>query len=101
MSSDTDLAFRKQMLLQRSAVQRQVLGVQVKQVLAPAVAVAQQARAWRQWVREHPALSAGLALGVGAALAAWRPVSWRRLWPLVPRALALWQMWQGIRSAQA
>jgi hypothetical protein len=97
MSSTDELAFRRQLLLQRSAVQREVLAVQVTRLLAPVVDLAHQARAGRRWVGEHPALAAGVAVGVGAAVAVWRP---GRLLRWVPQALAVWQVWQRIRSAQ-
>lgn len=97
MSKTHDLALRKQLLLQRSSVQREVLAMQVTRVLAPLVGLAHQARAGRRWVSEHPALAAGVAVGVGAAVAAWKP---GRLWHLVPQALALWRVWQRLRSAQ-
>jgi len=38
-----------------------------------------------------------VAVGVGAAVAVWRP---GHLLRLVPQALAVWQVWQRIRSAQ-
>jgi hypothetical protein len=94
MSDQNDLALRKQMLLQRSAVQRHVLALQVGHALRPAVSVVHQARVAGQWVRAHPALVAGVAAG----LLAWRP---KAVWGLLPRAWSLWQLWQRLRSAQS
>jgi hypothetical protein len=102
-SHDDEIALRKQVLTQRSAVQRMVLAVQVSQAVAPVVALADQARAGRQWVREHPALATWLAVAAGGALVAWRPRHGGRLgllWRLVPQALRLHQVWQRVRAAQ-
>jgi YqjK-like protein len=94
MTEMSDLALRKRMLVQRSAVQRHVLALQLDHALRPAVSVVHQARVAGQWVRAHPALVAGVA----AALLVWRP---KAVWGLLPRAWSLWQLWQRLRSAQA
>lgn len=94
MPNLSTLALRKQMLLQRSAVQRHLLALQVTHALQPAVSVVHQARVAGQWVRGHPAL----LVGVAAVLVAWRP---KAVWGLLPKALSLWQVWQRLRSSQA
>jgi len=93
MSDQSPLALRKQMLLQRSAVQRHLLALQVAHALQPAISVVHQARVAGQWVRAHPAL----VVGTAAALMAWRP---KAVWGLLPRAWSLWQLWQRMRSTQ-
>lgn len=93
MPNLSTLALRKQMLLQRSAVQRHLLALQVTHALQPAVSAVHQARVAGQWVREHPAL----LVGVAAALLAWRP---KAVWGLLPKALSFWQVWQRLRSSQ-
>lgn len=96
-----DLRLRKLMLLQRSAVQRQMLAIQTRQVIAPAVRVADRVKAGGQWVRAHPALVAGVA----ALLLAWRPKAvlgiaarslglWQTGRRVLPLALRLWGQWQ-------
>jgi hypothetical protein len=97
MSDNDELVFRKRLILQRSALLREVLAVQVTRWLAPVVGLAHQARAGQRWVAEHPGAAAGAAVLVGAAVVACRP---GRLWRLVPQALALWQVWQRIRLPQ-
>jgi YqjK-like protein len=94
MTEMSDLALRKRMLVQRSAVQRHVLALQVDHALRPAVSVVHQARVAGMWVRAHPAL----VVGVAAGLLAWRP---KVVWGLLPRAWSLWQLWQRLRSTQA
>jgi hypothetical protein len=87
-----DLAMRKLLLQQRSAVLRQVLAVQVNQTLAPALGVAQRVQAGGQWLRRHPAL----VVGAAAALLVWQPKGifrWGR------RLIWAWQTWQHIRAA--
>lgn len=99
--SGDDLRLRKAMLIQRSAVQRQMLGVQTRQLVAPVVRTLGRVQASGQWVREHPALVAGVA----AVFLAWRPRAVMGLvargiglWPTIrrvlPLALRLWTQWQ-------
>ena len=85
-----DLQLRKLMLLQRSAVQRQMLAIQARQIMAPAVRVADRVRAGGQWVRAHPALVAGAA----ALMLAWRP---KAVLGLAARSLGL-SRWQTFRT---
>ncbi len=101
LASRNDLRLRKLMLQQRSAVQRQMLGIQVRQVVAPTVRVLDRVKAGGQWVRAHPALIAGVA----ALVLAWRPKAvlgmaarslglWQTARRLAPAALRLWGLWQ-------
>ena len=96
-----DLQLRKLMLLQRSAVQRQMLAIQARQIMAPAVRVADRVKAGGQWVRAHPALVAGAA----ALMLAWRPKAvlglaarslglWSTVRRVLPLAVRLWGQWQ-------
>ena len=96
-----DLQLRKLMLLQRSAVQRQMLAIQARQIMAPAGRVADRVRAGGQWVRAHPALVAGAA----ALMLAWRPKAvlglaarslglWSTVRRVLPLAVRLWGQWQ-------
>ena len=105
-SSHDDLRLRKLMLQQRSAVQRQILGIQSRQLLAPVVQTVVRVKAGGQWVREHPALVAGLA----AVLVAWRPKAvlglaarslgwWSTVRRVLPVAVRLWAQWRQ-RSSQ-
>jgi len=105
-ASHDDLRLRKLMLQQRSAVQRQILGIQSRQLLAPVVQTVGRVKAGGQWVREHPALVAGLA----AVLVAWRPKAvlglaarslgwWSTARRVLPVAVRLWAQWQQ-RSSQ-
>lgn len=100
-ASPDDLRLRKLMLLQRSAVQRQMLAIQARQVMAPAVRVADRVKAGGQWVRAHP----GLVAGVGVFLLAWRPKAvlslaarslglWSTVRRVLPLAVRLWGQWQ-------
>lgn len=100
-SPHDDLRLRKLMLQQRSAVQRQVLAIQSRQLLAPVARTVGRVKAGGQWVREHPALLAGVA----ALLLAWRPKAvlglaarslglWSTVRRVLPVALRLWAQWQ-------
>lgn len=99
--SGDDLRLRKAMLIQRSAVQRQMLGIQTRQILAPAVRTLDRVQVGGKWVREHPAL----VVGVAALFLAWRPRAvlglvgrcvglWPTIRQVLPVALRLWTQWQ-------
>lgn len=100
-ASRDDLRLRKLMLRQRSAVQRQMLGIQSRQLLAPVARTVGRVKAGGEWVRAHPALVAGLA----ALLVAWRPKAvlglaarslglWSTVRRVLPVAVRLWTQWQ-------
>jgi len=106
-SRDDDLRLRKLMLQQRSAVQRQVLGIQVRQLMSPAVRVANRVKAGGLWVKTHPAWVAGAV----ALLVVWRPKAvlglaapclglWSTARRVLPLAVRLWSQWQQ-RSARS
>jgi hypothetical protein len=84
VSSTQELATRKLLLRQRSAVLRHVLAVQVNQTLAPALRVADQVQAGGRWLRGHPAL----VVAAAAALLVWRPSA---ILSMVSRGLWLWR----------
>lgn len=86
---DAELAVRKQKLLIRSAELRVTLAHQAQVVRAP-LAVADQAVAGAQWLRDHPAWP----LGTMAVLAALRPRRALR-W-----AMRLWWGWQTYAKAR-
>lgn len=97
---EDDLKLRKLMLQQRSAVLRQMLAIQARQVISPAVHVADKAKSGGRWVRQNPLLIAGAA----ALLMAWRPNAllggvartlglWQTGRRLLPLALRLWDRW--------
>jgi hypothetical protein len=96
-----DLRLRKLMLLQRSAVQRQMVAIQTKRLMAPLVQTVDRVQAGGQWVREHPALVAGVA----ALVLAWRPRAvlglaarslglWSTVRRVLPIAIRLWAQWK-------
>lgn len=87
---DEDLATRKLILQQRSAIQRQMLAIQLKRTLGPALQTADRLQAGGAWAKRHPVLVAGVA----AALLAWRP---RVILGAAGRAWALWQTWQRVQ----
>lgn len=82
-----ELALRKRMLRQRSAVLRRTLAGQVNAQVAPVVSLADKALVAGRWLRQHPYL----LVGAGVALAFWRPAGLTRL---AGRGLWLWQAWQ-------
>jgi hypothetical protein len=96
-----DLRLRKLMLQQRSAVQRQMLAIQTKRLMAPLVQTVGRVQAGGQWVREHPAVVAGVA----ALVLAWRPRAvlglaarslglWSTVRRVLPIAIRLWAQWK-------
>ncbi len=83
----TELALRRHMLQQRSAVLRHTLAIQVNSNLAPWALMADRACATGRWLWRHPTwLVAG-----AVALAVWQPKSLSRL---AGRGLLIWQAWQ-------
>lgn len=93
MTSSQELATRKLLLQQRSAVLRHVLALQVNQTLAPAMRVADQLQSGGRWLRGHPAL----VVGAAAALLVWRP---RAILSMAGRGLWLWQTWQHLTQTK-
>lgn len=82
----TELALRKRLLLQRSAVLRLQLAIQVGEHVAPVLRMGDRVVASGQWLRRHPAWLVGAAV----ALLVWRPkglVSW------AGRGVWAWQAW--------
>jgi hypothetical protein len=99
-----ELADKKQMLRQRSALLREAFAQQVGQGLAPALGMADRAMAVVQWVRRHPIL----LLAPVVALLVWRPrvlggavggglVASATVW--AGRGLWLWRTWGRLRPA--
>ena len=84
---DIDLATRKLILQQRSAVLRELLAVQLAQTVAPVIQTADRVEAGGKWIKRHPVWIAALALG----LMVWRP---RGAFKWAGKAWALWQTWQ-------
>ena len=84
---DMDLATRKLLLQQRSAVLRELLAVQLSQTVAPVIHTADRVQAGSQWIKRHPVWVAAVALG----LMVWRP---RGAFKWAGKAWALWQTWQ-------
>lgn len=89
LPADTDLATRKLLLQQRSAVLRELLSVQVSQTVAPVLNAADRIQAGGHWMKQHPALLAAVAVG----LLAWRP---RGALKWAGKGWTLWQTWQRI-----
>ena len=89
-----DLQLRKLMLLQRSAVQRQMLAIQARQIIAPAVRVADRVRAGGHWVRAHPALVLAWRPKAVLGLAARSLGLWSTVRRVLPLAVRLWGQWQ-------
>lgn len=85
-----ELALRKRMLQQRSAVLRHAFAIQVNAKVAPVAGMADRALSTGRWLSQHPYwLVAG-----AVALAVWRPKGVARL---AGRGLSLWQGWQRLR----
>jgi YqjK-like protein len=81
-----ELALKKRILQQRSAVLRRTFAAQVAQGVAPVLGGADRAIAAGRWLKQHPALLAGAAV----ALLVWRP---KGMVMLAGRGLWLWQTW--------
>ncbi|HRH30249.1 MAG TPA: YqjK family protein [Aquabacterium sp.] len=88
-----DLATRKLLLQQRSAVLRHVLAMQVNQTLAPALKVADHLQSGGRWLRGHPAL----VVAAAAALMVWRP---RAILSVAGRGWWAWQAWQRLTQSR-
>lgn len=85
-----ELALRKRMLQQRSAVLRHTFAIQVNAKVAPMAGMADRALSTGRWLSKHPYwLVAG-----AVALAVWRPKGVARL---AGRGLSLWQGWLRLR----
>jgi YqjK-like protein len=83
----TELALRKRMLQQRSAVLRHTFAIQFRSEVAPLAGVADRAFAAGRWMWRHP-----LLLVAGAvAVTVWRPNGLSRL---AGRGLLVWRAWQ-------
>ena len=84
-----ELALKKQRLQYRSAEQRRELARGLMP-LVPAFALVETVRSWARWVREHPAISAGVLVAIFVT----RPrsaVRWAR------RTWWAWQTWSKLR----
>jgi hypothetical protein len=86
----SELALKKRMLQQRSAVLRHAFALQVNAKVAPVAGMADRALSAGRWLGRHPY---GL-LAVAVALTVWRPSGMTRL---AERGLWLWQTWQRLR----
>lgn len=89
-----EIAVQRGRLIERIAVQRAALGMQLKPVshalgIVDRVVVA--TRAGASYVRQHPAIVGGLA----ALLAVIRP---RRAWRWGRRGFVAWRSWRAIRE---
>ncbi|MGE5451631.1 MAG: YqjK family protein [Acidobacteriota bacterium] len=105
LAGQADLATRKLLLQQRSAVLRELLSVQLAQSIEPALTAADRVQAGGKWVKRHPAVVAAVV----AALLVWRPAgvvkvagkgwwlwqTWRRLQPVI------WPVLQSILTRPA
>ncbi|HET8694000.1 MAG TPA: YqjK family protein [Aquabacterium sp.] len=87
---ERDLATRKLLLQQRSAVLRELLALQLERTVEPMFSAADKLNEGGRWVRKHPALMGVL----GAALLIWRP---RGAMSVLSKGLGLWQTWLRIR----
>jgi hypothetical protein len=82
----SELALRKRMLRQRSAVLRHTLAVQVNTQVAPALGLADRAVSSARWLGRHPQW----LVAAGVALAVWRPAGLLRV---ATRGVWLWKTW--------
>ena len=97
-TSSNELALRKLMLQQRSAVLRHTLAIQVSEHVAPALGLADRVVASGQWLKRHPSLLVGAAV----ALLIWRPKSGLQdLLRWAGRGLTLWQTVQRLLPVMA
>lgn len=85
-----ELALKKRMLRQRSAVLRHALALQVNARVAPLAGLADRAVTTGRWLGRHPYW----VVAAAAALAVWQP---RGLARLAGRGLWLWQTWQRVQ----
>lgn len=85
-----ELALRKRMLQQRSAVLRHTLAIQVNAKVAPVAGMADRALSTGRWLSKHPYWLVAGAVG----LAVWRPKGVARL---AGRGMWLWQSWQRLQ----
>jgi hypothetical protein len=93
-----ELALKKRLLQQRSAVLRHTLGAQIGQGVAPVLAGADRVVAAGQWLRRHPAL----LIGAAAALLVWRPKGViAGALGMAGRGVWLWQSWHKLQPLLA
>lgn len=85
-----ELALKKRMLRQRSAVLRHAFALQVDARVAPLAGLADRAVSTGRWVGRHPYWVVAAAV----ALAVWRPKGVVRL---AGRGLWVWQTWQRLQ----
>lgn len=83
----SELALKKRMLQQRSAVLRHAFALQVNAKVAPVAGMADRALSTGRWLGKHPYWLVAAAV----ALTVWRPKGVARL---AGRGLWLWQTWQ-------
>lgn len=83
----SELALKKRMLQQRSAVLRHAFALQVNAKVAPVADMADRALLTGRWLGKHPYW----LVAAGVALTVWRPKGMTRL---AGRGLWLWQTWQ-------
>lgn len=86
----TELALKKRLLRQRSAVLRHTLATQVGAHVAPVLGAADRVVTSARWLRRHPAWLVGGAV----ALLVLRP---KGLTPWLGRGLWLWRTWQRVQ----
>ena len=85
-----ELALKKHMLRQRSAVLRHAFALQVNARVAPLAGLADRAVSTGRWVGRHPYWVVAAAV----ALAVWRPTGVVRL---ASKGLWMWQTWQRVQ----
>jgi len=93
-----ELALRKRVLQQRSAVLRHTLAMQVGEHVAPVLGLADRVVASGRWLKRNPAW----AVGAAVALVVWRPkfgLQLMQTW--AGRGLWLWQTWQKLTVARS
>lgn len=86
----SELALKKRMLQQRSAVLRHTFALQVNARIAPMAGMADRALSTGRWLGRHPYW----LVAASVALAVWRPKGVARL---AGRGLWLWQTWQRLQ----
>ncbi|HET8870241.1 MAG TPA: YqjK family protein [Aquabacterium sp.] len=90
LPAEQDLATRKLLLQQRSAVLRELLTLQLERTVEPMFSAADKMQEGGRWVRKHP-VWVGL---LGAVLLVWRP---RGALNMLSKGVGLWQTWLRIQ----